>query len=158
MSFHIAVLPGDGIGVEVTGEALTVLRHLARIDNTLSLDFEMLEGGADLYQRTGVAMPESSALQAEKAHAILLGAMGLPHVRYPDGREVSPQIDLRENLGLYAGVRPVRTIPGLAPVLADPRAADTRFRPHSRIDRRPFFRASEGRHYRQPDSNRHSKD
>jgi isocitrate/isopropylmalate dehydrogenase len=47
-SLHIAVLPGDGIGIEVVDEALALLRHLAGIDNTLSLDFEMIEGGAGL--------------------------------------------------------------------------------------------------------------
>jgi 3-isopropylmalate dehydrogenase len=53
--------------------------------------------------------------------------MGLPAVRYPDGTEISPQIDLRMELGLYAGVRPVRTIPGLPTVLSDPRAANLDF-------------------------------
>jgi 3-isopropylmalate dehydrogenase len=57
------------------------------------------------------------------ADAILLAAMGLPSVRLPDGTEISPQIDLRFQLQLYAGVRPVRTMPGLPQVLADPRAA-----------------------------------
>jgi 3-isopropylmalate dehydrogenase len=122
-SLHIAVLPGDGIGVEVTGEALALLRHLAKMDNTLALDFEMIEGGAEHYRSTGVALSEDAMRRAEKADAILFGAMGLPHIRYPDGREIAPQVDLRERFGLYAGVRPVRSIPGLAPVLSDPRAA-----------------------------------
>src|SRR6185295_9971515 len=43
-----------------------------------------------------------------QADAILLGAMGLPDVRWPDGREVAPQIDLREQLDLYCGLRPIR--------------------------------------------------
>ena len=126
-SLHIAVLPGDGIGIEVVDEALALLRHLAGMDNALSLDFEMIEGGADHYRRTGIALPETAMRRVEKADAILFGAMGLPHIRYPDGREIAPQIDLRERLELYAGVRPVRTIPGLAPVLADPRAATLDF-------------------------------
>jgi 3-isopropylmalate dehydrogenase len=49
--------------------------------------------------------------------------MGLPAVRLPDGTEIAPQIDLRMQLGLYAGVRPVRSVPGLPQVLADPRAS-----------------------------------
>jgi len=122
-SLRIAVLPGDGIGIEVTDEALAVLRRLAEIDAALSLDFEMLEGGAAHYERTGIALPEVSMQRAGEADAILFGAMGLPHIRYPDGREIAPQVDLREKLELYAGVRPVRTIPGLPSVLADPRAA-----------------------------------
>jgi 3-isopropylmalate dehydrogenase len=53
--------------------------------------------------------------------------MGLPHIRYPNGTEVNPQLDLRKDLDLYAGVRPVRAIPGVPSVLADPRAAQIDF-------------------------------
>ncbi|MGL4439801.1 MAG: isocitrate/isopropylmalate dehydrogenase family protein, partial [Bosea sp. (in: a-proteobacteria)] len=54
--------------------------------------------------------------------AILLGAMGWPEIRYADGTEIAPQIDLRIEFGLYAGVRPVKTLPNMVPVLADERA------------------------------------
>jgi 3-isopropylmalate dehydrogenase len=53
--------------------------------------------------------------------------MGSPEIRYPDGTEISPQLDLRERLDLFAGVRPVRALPGLPASLADPRAADIDF-------------------------------
>ena len=53
--------------------------------------------------------------------------MGLPDVRMPDGTEIAPQLDLRFEYELYAGVRPVRTMPGLPSVLADPRAANLDF-------------------------------
>src|SRR3546814_17587391 len=53
--------------------------------------------------------------------------MGLPEVRYPDGREISPQVDLRELWGLFAGVRPIRAIPGAPLPLADPRAGGIDF-------------------------------
>ncbi len=59
---------------------------------------------------------------AARADAILLGAMGLPSVRYQNGTEISPQLEFRERLGLYAGVRPVRLLPGTPTPLADPRA------------------------------------
>ncbi len=119
---HIAVLPGDGIGIEVMAACVRLIGHLQAGDPRLALDLEFLEGGAACFERTGTALPQHSLEQAEKADAILFGAMGLPHVRYPDGREVAPQLDLREALDLYAGVRPVRTIPGIAPVLTDVRA------------------------------------
>src|SRR3546814_14210935 len=53
--------------------------------------------------------------------------MGLPEVRYPDGREISPQVDLRELWGLFAGVRPIRAIAGAPLPLADARAAGIDF-------------------------------
>jgi len=53
----------------------------------------------------------------------LLGAMGLPNVRFPDGTEVQPHLDMREKFELYAGIRPIRILPGTPTPLADPRAA-----------------------------------
>ena len=50
--------------------------------------------------------------------------MGWPEIRYPDGTEIAPQLDLRVRLELYAGVRPARAIPGIPLPLADPRASD----------------------------------
>ena len=49
--------------------------------------------------------------------------MGLPDVRYPDGTEVAPHLDFRDRFELYAGVRPIRVLPGAPTPLADPRAA-----------------------------------
>jgi 3-isopropylmalate dehydrogenase len=60
---------------------------------------------------------------AETADAVLLAAMGLPHVRHPDGTEIAPQVDLRERFQLYAGVRPIRMLPGAPTPLGDSRAA-----------------------------------
>jgi 3-isopropylmalate dehydrogenase len=60
---------------------------------------------------------------AETADAVLLGAMGLPDVRYPDGTEVQPHLDLRDRFALYAGVRPFRLFSGAPTPLADQRAS-----------------------------------
>lgn len=79
------------------------------------------------YRDTGVALPATALAAASKADAILLGAMGWPDIRYDDGTEISPQIDLRIEFGLYAGVRPVRTLPSMKPVLADERARSLDF-------------------------------
>jgi 3-isopropylmalate dehydrogenase len=59
---------------------------------------------------------------AKEADAILFGAMGLPTVRYADGTEILPQLDFRERLNLYAGVRPLRMLPGVPMPLADSRS------------------------------------
>jgi 3-isopropylmalate dehydrogenase len=122
--FRIAVFPGDGIGPEVISPCLDLLDALASTVGGFHFRFEQLEAGADLYSRTGVSFSEDAFRRAQTADAVLLGAMGLPDVRYPDGTEISPQLDLRERLHLYAGVRPVKTVPGVPLPLADPRARD----------------------------------
>jgi 3-isopropylmalate dehydrogenase len=120
--FRIAVLPGDGIGSEVMKPCMTLLNSVADQIGGFSLRMEVHQAGADLYRRTGVAIPESAVSAAESADAILLGAMGLPDVRYPDGTEVQPHLDLREKFELYAGVRPLQIMPGAPTPLSDPRA------------------------------------
>ena len=58
-------------------------------------------------------MPDSTVRLCDEADAILLGACGLPSVRYPDNTEIMPQVELRFHFDLYAGVRPARLIPGV---------------------------------------------
>lgn len=125
-SFHISVLPGDGIGNEVMPCALAVLNQVGqRIGRRFH--FEQHVAGAQHYADHGVALTDKVLADCEKADAILFGAMGLPHVRGADGTEIIPQLDLRFRFDLYAGVRPIRTFKGLPTPLADPRAADIDF-------------------------------
>ncbi len=104
---HIAILPGDGIGVDVTAAAVEVLTAL-QSSFTNRLSFTEHAAGAGEYLRSGNPLPPSVFDACRQADAVLLGAMGLPSVRWPDGRELTPQIDLRERLDLYCGVRPIR--------------------------------------------------
>jgi 3-isopropylmalate dehydrogenase len=127
VEFHIAVLPGDGIGPEVVTPSLDVLAAACLAVGGLKLHFTTLEAGALVYRERGVALDEETVAAAAAADAVLLGAMGLPEVRYPDGREISPQLDLRELWELFAGVRPIRAIPGAPLPLADARAAGIDF-------------------------------
>ena len=124
-ALHIAVLAGDGIGPEVMAPALEILR---RIEARSRLEFRFTEApaGANHYRETGKSMPESTVRLCEEADAILLGACGLPSVRYPDNTEIAPQIELRFLFDLYAGVRPARLIPGVpSPIVgADARGID----------------------------------
>jgi 3-isopropylmalate dehydrogenase len=122
--FRIAVFPGDGIGREVMGPCLALLEAVTARTGGFRLAFESYEAGADLYRQTGVALPEDTLRAAASADAILLGAMGHPDVRYPNGTEVVPQIDLRDRFELYAGIRPIRSLPGTRIPLADPRARE----------------------------------
>ncbi|MCG6875685.1 MAG: isocitrate/isopropylmalate dehydrogenase family protein [Betaproteobacteria bacterium] len=126
-TFQIAVLPGDGIGIEVMEAAIEVLDRLVARMGGFQLAYEHHRAGAELYRETGTDLPDSVWKACEEADAILFGAMGLPDVRYPDGTEIAPQLRLRLDLDLYAGVRPVRALPGTRLPLADPRAAEIDF-------------------------------
>ena len=121
VKFDIAVLPGDGIGNEITAPSVDLVKEAGR-QFGIDFHFEFIEAGADLYVRTGNAFPEENFQRTAKADAIYLCAMGLPKVRYPDGTEVGPQHDLRKRLNLYAGVRPCKTMAGVPIPLSDPRA------------------------------------
>jgi len=120
--FRIAVFPGDGIGAEITEPTLRLIQKAAGRAGGFSITPQHCPAGAAHYRDQGVALPKESLATARAADAILLAAMGLPAVRYPDGTEIAPQLDLRFELGLYGGVRPIRAIPGVPVVLADPRA------------------------------------
>ena len=122
-TFDICVLPGDGIGVDVIDATLPLLDKLQH-GAPFALRFSTHPAGAQHYQATGNALPDATLEAARSADAILFGAMGWPEIRYPDGTEIAPQLDLRVALELYAGVRPARAIPGVPLPLADPRARD----------------------------------
>jgi 3-isopropylmalate dehydrogenase len=120
--FRIAVFPGDGIGREVMAPCLALLETTVSRVGGFRLRLQSHEAGAELYRDTGIALPDEALEAAESADAILLGAMGLPSVRYANGTEVAPHLEFRERFDLYAGVRPVRVLPGAPMPLADPRA------------------------------------
>ncbi len=112
-SFHVAVLAGDGIGPEVMAPALAILDQVAGATPGLDLRFTEAPAGAGHYRDTGASLPDSTVKLCEEADAILLGACGLPHIRYPDNTEIMPQVELRFIFDLYAGVRPCRLIPSI---------------------------------------------
>jgi len=107
-TFDIAVLPGDGIGVDVTREAVRVLEAVTHSLAAVKFAFHEYEVGAAEYLRSGTPLPSEALDACGRADAVLLGAMGLPSVRWPDGKEMTPQIDLREKFQLYCGLRPIR--------------------------------------------------
>ncbi|MEM9970883.1 MAG: isocitrate/isopropylmalate family dehydrogenase [Pseudomonadota bacterium] len=105
--YEIAVLPGDGIGPEITDPTLKILKEIGRGASSYSLKFTHVEAGARAYAETGESLSVAAMNTVRGADAILLAAMGLPDVRYSDGTEISPQIEIRKALNLFAGVRPV---------------------------------------------------
>lgn len=122
--FRVAVFPGDGIGREIMDACIAVLDAVERRVGGFTVHKEFVDAGAEFYRRSGVDMTDEGLRTAAEADAILLGAMGLPDVRFADGTEISPHLRMRTEFGLYAGVRPVKAYPNVPLPLADPRARD----------------------------------
>lgn len=123
MKALIAVLPGDGIGPEVTAEAVEVLRVVAE---RWGHDFELREAllGGCAIDATGAPLPPETLELCRAADAVLLGAVGGPKWDDPEAK-VRPEqglLGLRQALGLYANLRPVRVHPDL--VYASPLRAE----------------------------------
>jgi 3-isopropylmalate dehydrogenase len=110
MTAHIAVLPGDGIGPEITAPTLEILGRLG--------DFEFTEhvfGGASI-DAHGVALTDETLGACKEADAVLLAAAGGPRWDTTDPDAPRPEqglLRLRQELGLYANLRPVRAIQAL---------------------------------------------
>ena len=116
MAYKILVLKGDGIGPEVLGEALQALKVVAR-SAALDLEFkEALAGGASL-DAHGTPLKDDVLKAAQDSDAVLLGAVGGPKWDNPnsDKRPEQAILGLRKTLGLYANLRPVKTIKELIP-------------------------------------------
>ena len=107
-TYSIAVLPGDGIGPDVIRESLKVLAAVESQLQDVRFETQEYSVGAGEYLRSGDPLPPATLEKLKKHDAILLGAMGLPDIRWPEGVEMTPQIDIRELLDLYCGLRPIR--------------------------------------------------
>ncbi len=112
----IAVFPGDGIGPEVTAEAVAVLETVAP-RHGLTLTFSTGTIGGAAIDARGVPLPPEELERARTADAVLLGAVGGPRWDDPSAavRPEQALLGLRQGLGLYANLRPVRTVPELIP-------------------------------------------
>ena len=93
-------------------EALRVLRVAEGRVGGFHLETEELSVGAGEYLKSGNPLPDATLERMKTFDAILLGAMGLPEVRWPDGTEMTPQIEIREKLDLYQGIRPIELLDG----------------------------------------------
>ncbi|MCS6775796.1 MAG: 3-isopropylmalate dehydrogenase [Chloroherpetonaceae bacterium] len=117
MSFHIAVLAGDGIGPEIVHATVEVMRATAgRFGIDLRFQ-EALIGGA-AYDATGHPLPAETLALCRQSDAVLLGAVGGPkwdQVQPPSLRpEAGALLPLRKELGLFANLRPARLFPTLS--------------------------------------------
>ncbi|QJQ94030.1 MULTISPECIES: 3-isopropylmalate dehydrogenase [Halomonadaceae] len=115
MSRRVLVLPGDGIGPEITQEALKILKECQRQGLDVHID-EALVGGAG-YDATGEPLPAATLEKAKSADAILLGAVGGPKWDKLEDLAKRPEkglLGLRKNLGLFGNLRPAILYPQLA--------------------------------------------
>jgi tartrate dehydrogenase/decarboxylase/D-malate dehydrogenase len=121
-TYRIAVIAGDGIGKEVIPAAIGVLNMAAEQGN-FRCEFTQLPWGCDYYLQTGRMMDPDGIAQLMKFDAIYLGAIGDPRVAdHISARELI--LPLRQRLGQYVNLRPMRLLAGITSPLANRRAAD----------------------------------
>src|SRR5262245_50578628 len=114
MHLNILTVPGDGIGTEVTREAVKVLEKVvSKFGHSLTLS-EALLGGIAIH-KTGSPFPDDTARKAIDADATLMGAVGLPEFDNapPEKRPEKGLLGIRKILGVYANLRPVKAWPAL---------------------------------------------
>src|ERR1700735_910619 len=114
MQLNILILPGDGIGTEVTCEAVKVLRKVASKFHHQPVLTEGLIGGIAIH-KTGTSLPQETINLALQADATLMGAVGLPEFDNvaPEKRPEKGLLGIRKALGVYANLRPVRSYKAL---------------------------------------------
>src|SRR2546423_8754962 len=122
---RIAVVPGDGIGREVTPEAVKVLRVVAR-QSQRAIEFVEFDWGADKYLREGVSLPAGAVeMLRDEFDAVLFGALGDPRV--PSNQHAADiLLGLRFKLDLYVNARPVELLHDRLTPLRDRTAKDIR--------------------------------
>ncbi|HEY7926781.1 MAG TPA: 3-isopropylmalate dehydrogenase [Candidatus Dormibacteraeota bacterium] len=123
MSVHVVALPGDGVGAEVTAQAIAVLRAVAEAADLELTVAEHLIGGRAI-DETGTPLPAETLRACQAADAVLLGAVGGPRWDHLSGAQrcESGLLALRAGLRVFANLRPVRVHPRLAdrtPLRAD---------------------------------------
>jgi 3-isopropylmalate dehydrogenase len=114
-TYRICLLPGDGIGPEITAEAVKVLMCLGEKHGVTWEFDEALLGGAAI-DATGTALPDETLAKAQAADAVLLAAIGGPKWDTTDPNKPRPEqglLGIRKALGLFANLRPVKIFDAL---------------------------------------------
>ena len=114
-TYRVTVLPGDGTGKEVMLESMKVLDIFHKF-SPLSFDITQIPCGGEYYLDTGEEWPKGSfEFCRDQSDAILLGAIGWPNAKLPNGDNAGGQciLGLRSGLDLYANIRPVKLYKGI---------------------------------------------
>ena len=115
MTKKITVIPGDGIGKEITDAAVAVLKKIDEV-YSIGLEFTWKDAGGTAYDKYGTPLPEDTVEAAKAADAVLFGSVGgdqWDHLA-PDLRPERAILGLRKALGLYVNLRPVKVMDVLA--------------------------------------------
>ena len=113
--YRLTVLPGDGTGKEVIAEAVKIIAIFEKF-SPASFDITTIPCGGEYFLETGKEWPEGSFEHCrDNSDAIILGAIGWPGARLPNGDLAGGQVilGLRSGLNLFANVRPVKLFPGV---------------------------------------------
>ncbi|MDO7785849.1 tartrate dehydrogenase [Desulforamulus aquiferis] len=110
--YKIAVLPGDGIGIDVTAEAVKVLKAVAALDGGINFEFQEFPWGSQYYLAHGEMMPKDAIDTLAGFNSILLGAVGDPTV--PDHVTLwGMLLPIRQRFQQYVNLRPSKLLPGI---------------------------------------------
>ncbi|HEU5200717.1 MAG TPA: tartrate dehydrogenase [Ktedonobacterales bacterium] len=123
--YHIAVIPGDGIGPEVIAESVQTLTTLAEVHGGFRLDTQQFDWGTERYAREGALMPSDGLTILERGgfDGILLGPVGDPRV--PDHLTLwGLLLPIRQGFDQYVNLRPMRLLPGVRSPLAGKETGD----------------------------------
>ncbi len=116
-SLKLAVIPGDGTGLEVTDQALRILHAIAP-KHAIKVDATRLPYGGEHYLKTGQVITDAQVAELRSFDAIMLGAVGHPDVK-PGILEKGLLLKLRFDLDQYINLRPVKLYPGIETPLAN---------------------------------------
>ncbi len=125
-TFRLCVFPGDGIGPEVTREAVRALQAAAPLEKGLTWNFTTVDWGVERWRRTGKQVPDDFLDTLRPFDAILLGAVGWP-AELPDHVSLSPLVQIRQAFDQYACLRPAKLYPGVRSYLAGKGPAEIDF-------------------------------
>ncbi len=124
--YHIAVIPGDGIGNEVTPEGVRVLDAVAQATGAFRLRYDYFAWGCEYYLKTGKMMADDGLTTLEEFDAIYFGAVGFPTV--PDHISLRGlRLPICQGFDQYACVRPSLLLPGIPSPLAGKKPGDIDF-------------------------------